>query len=245
MLFRSAQALHRLTEQAQHSGADDWIVVAGGWTSEQFEEGRSPTQDELEQAVGTRPAYVQRGYAGVLLSAAGWRRVTTTTPATITARLTPERDAQGRETGWLLADARTISQLYDELPKPTVDQQHRGTLAWLKRLNAWGITGVLDPGGYNLPPSAYRPIQQVWREGHLTVRVVFSVSAPTRGQELQDFQTLTALTPMGWGDAWLRFNGIGENVTWGMYNNEAPQAHDRTELQRVDRKSTRLNSSHT
>ena len=25
---------------------------------------------------------------------------------------------------------------------------------------------------------------------------------------------------MGFGDDWLRFNGIGENVTWGMYNND-------------------------
>ena len=28
--------------------------------------------------------------------------------------------------------------------------------------------------------------------------------------------------PMGFGDDWLRFNGIGENVAWGMYNNEKP-----------------------
>ena len=27
---------------------------------------------------------------------------------------------------------------------------------------------------------------------------------------------------MGFGDDWLRFNGIGENVTWGMYNNDKP-----------------------
>ena len=33
---------------------------------------------------------------------------------------------------------------------------------------------------------------------------------------------LTALLPMGFGDDWLRFNGIGENVTWDMYNNDTP-----------------------
>jgi predicted amidohydrolase YtcJ len=38
---------------------------------------------------------------------------------------------------------------------------------------------------------------------------------------------------MGWGDTMLRFNGIGENVTWGMYNNEAPQEKDKEELRRV------------
>jgi predicted amidohydrolase YtcJ len=30
------------------------------------------------------------------------------------------------------------------------------------------------------------------------------------------------MLPMGYGDEWLRFNGIGENVTWGMYNNDTP-----------------------
>ena len=30
------------------------------------------------------------------------------------------------------------------------------------------------------------------------------------------------MLPMGFGDDWLRFNGIGENVTWGLYNNDTP-----------------------
>ena len=30
------------------------------------------------------------------------------------------------------------------------------------------------------------------------------------------------MLPMGFGDDMLRFNGIGENVTWGMYNNDKP-----------------------
>ncbi len=35
-------------------------------------------------------------------------------------------------------------------------------------------------------------------------------------------QGLTQLLPMGFGDDMLRFNGLGENVTWGMYNNDNP-----------------------
>lgn len=230
---RLSEALERIHHQAHHSPPDSWIMVVGGWTPEQFEEQRVPTQEELDQASQGRAAYVQRGYTGVLLSTSGLQRLAQTAPADITARLKPERTATGQDTGWLLGDARTISRVYDQLPRPTPEQQMQGTLAWLRRLNAWGITGVMDPGGYNLAPSAYRPIQQVWREGRLTVRVNFSLSAPARGQELQDFQALTALLPMGWGDGLLRFNGIGENVTWGMYNNESPQTHDQAELHRV------------
>ena len=48
----------------------------------------------------------------------------------------------------------------------------------------------------------------------------YSLSAPRRDHELEDFKDLTQVLPMGFGDEWLRFNGIGENVTWGMYNND-------------------------
>jgi predicted amidohydrolase YtcJ len=230
---RLSEAMDRLRKHAQESTPDSWIIVAGGWTPEQFEERRVPTQQELDQTVPGRAAYVQRGYSGVLVSTEGLHRLARTAPADITARLTSERNAQGQDTGWLLGDARAISNVYNQLPRPTEQQQVQGTQAWLRRLNAWGITGVIDPGGYNLAPSAYRPIQQVWREGRLTVRVNFSLSAPARGQELQDFQALTAFMPMGWGDSVLRFNGIGENVTWSMYNNESPQPRDQAELLQV------------
>ena len=38
---------------------------------------------------------------------------------------------------------------------------------------------------------------------------------------------------MGFGDEWLRFNGIGENVTWGMYNNDTPTPAQQDELVEV------------
>jgi predicted amidohydrolase YtcJ len=62
------------------------------------------------------------------------------------------------------------------------------------------------------------------------VRVRYSLCAPRQGHELEDFRALTRLLPMGFGDDWLRFNGIGENVTWGMYNNERPTAEQKEHL---------------
>ena len=93
-----------------------------------------------------------------------------------------------------------------------------------------GLTGVIDPGGYNLPIPDYQPLFQVWREHGLTLRVRYSLSAPRRGHELEDFKELTQVLPMGFGDDWLRFNGIGENVTWGMYNNETPTEAQKEQL---------------
>jgi predicted amidohydrolase YtcJ len=89
---------------------------------------------------------------------------------------------------------------------------------------------VIDPGGYNLPIPDYHPVFQVWRDHALTLRVVYSLCAPRRDHELADLQELTQVLPMGFGDEWLRFNGIGENVTWGMYNNETPSEAQKQQL---------------
>ena len=150
--------------------------------------------------------------------------------AEVASRLSPEVDAQGKATGWLLGNARAISDAYDLLPRHPPDTRLEGTRQWIRRLNSFGVTGVLDPGGYNLPLSAYSSVQRLWQSHELRLRVVFNVSAPHQDTELKDFQQLTALIPMGWGDATLRFNGIGENVSWGMYNNPRPAASDQEHL---------------
>src|SRR5258705_318263 len=93
--------------------------------------------------------------------------------------------------------------------------------------------GVSDPGGYNTEIPDYQPLFQVWRERGLTLRVRYSLSAPRRDRELEDFKELTQVLPMGFGDDWLRFNGIGENVTWGLYNNDNPSDAQKEQLYEV------------
>jgi hypothetical protein len=74
---------------------------------------------------------------------------------------------------------------------------------------------------------------QLWKERALPLRVVYSIFAPRPGKELEDFQAYTRFLPMVTGDDILRFNGIGECVTWGMYNNENPTDADKEEFYRV------------
>jgi predicted amidohydrolase YtcJ len=65
------------------------------------------------------------------------------------------------------------------------------------------------------------------------VRVVYSLFAQRRGKELEDYQSMTQMLPMGFGDDWLRFNGIGENVAWGMYNNDNPSEAQKQQLYEI------------
>ncbi len=57
-------------------------------------------------------------------------------------------------------------------------------------MNSFGITGVLDPGGYNMPIEEYRPLFQLWRDRALTLRVAYSLCAPRRDHEARGFQAM-------------------------------------------------------
>ena len=95
-------------------------------------------------------------YSAVLLTAGGIEALGIANDASLASRLTIETDADGQPTGWIAADNRTISDLFDRLPRPAFEQQVAGTRAFFRTLNSLGITGVLDPGGYNMPIEAYR-----------------------------------------------------------------------------------------
>lgn len=227
------EALERLRAAAKIAPKGSWLVVAGGWTDRQFREDRRPTQAEIAVAAPDHHVYVQLFYSQVLLDPGGARALGIADDAAWDKRLTAERDANGKPTGWLAGDNRAISDLFGRLPRSTQAQQIAGTRAFFRALNAMGITGVSDPGGYNLEIEDYQPLQQVWRERGLTVRMRYSLSAPRRGHELEDFKSLTRSSPMGSGDEWLRFNGIGENVTWGFYNNDQPDDAQKEQLYQV------------
>jgi predicted amidohydrolase YtcJ len=224
------EALARIRDKAATVPKGSWLVVAGGWTERQFAEDRPPTQAEIVAAAPDHHVYVQLLYSRVLLDPGGYDALGIARDPALAARVNIERDREGKPTGWLIGDARAISDLFNLLPRPTFAQKVEGTRAFFRALNAVGLTGVIDPGGYNLSIPDYQPLFEVWRDGGLTLRVRYSLCAPRRDHELEDFKNLTQVLPMGFGDDWLRFNGIGENVTWGMYNNDTPTEAQKQQL---------------
>ena len=227
------EALGRLRAAAGKAPRGSWLVVAGGWTERQFREDRPPTQAEIAAAAPDHHVYIQLLYSKVLLGPGGAEALGIAGHPGLSARLTVERDSAGKPTGWLAGDNRAISDLFNLLPRPTFAQKLAGTRAFFRALNAMGITGVNDPGGYNIEIDDYQPVMQIGREHGLTLRVRYSLSAPRRDHELADFKELTQNLPMGSGDDWLRFNGIGENVTWGLYNNDNPTDAQKEQLYQV------------
>jgi predicted amidohydrolase YtcJ len=222
-------AMERLRTAAMQAKPGSWLIVAGGWTARQFRELRRPTEAEIAAVAGEHPIYIQLFYGSMLLNTKGRDLL----------GIKSEEDLLGakydRDTGWITGPATLITSTYSRLPKPDLEGAIDGTQHFLRELSGLGITGVIDPGGHNLDPEDYAALFALWREQALPLRVVYSISAQRPGRELEDFQTYTRFLPMGTGDDWLRFNGIGETVTFGMYNNETPSEADKEGFYRVAR----------
>ncbi len=227
-----AEALQRLRNAADTLPLGGWLIVAGGWTELQFSERRRPTQDEIETAAPDHRIYIQHLYSSALLSKSAVEALDLARNGALLAQLKTQNDS-GELKGWLSGEADAITALFDLLPRPSREQQIEGTKAFFRKLSSLGMTGVMDPGGYNLPLEAYGAVRELARQKQLTLRVIYSFSAPAPGSEFDDFDRLTKDLPVGAGDGYLRFNGIGENVTWGMYNNDKPSSDDKAALARV------------
>ena len=215
-------ALGRMRQAARGMKPGAWLIVAGGWNVQQFKEKRLPTQSELIAVAPNNPVYVQLGYGWALMTPAAFKALNISSEADLPPGGRFEKGADGKPTGAIVGGQNAIIALFDRLPKPSAEDEVEGTKLFFRELNRLGITGFVDPGGNNLFPTDYPALLKVWREGQMTVRVAFALNGQTPGKEFEEYKDLTRLLPMGFGDDMLKFNGIGERITWDMNNNDRP-----------------------
>ena len=229
------EALGRIHEASLKKKPGAWLIVAGGWNAAQFKEKRRPTQADLVAAAPNNPVYIQLGYDWIVMSPAGFKALNINTDADLPRPGKLERDANGAPTGAIDGGGSNdvAVALFDKLPHPTFDEQVAGTKSFFRELNRLGLTAVGDPGGNNVNPEDYQPIFKVWREGKLTLRVAYSLCGPTAGHELEELKSLTQMLTLGFGDGMLKFNGLGERITWGMNNNDTPTADEKDNFYQI------------
>ncbi|HEV2522066.1 MAG TPA: amidohydrolase [Candidatus Acidoferrales bacterium] len=230
-----AEALGRIHEASLAMKPGSWLIVAGGWQPEQFKEKRRPTQAELVAAAPNNPIYVQHDYDWEVMTPAGFKAMGINSEADVPRPGRLERDSNGNPTG-AIEDGGGFDvaiALFEKLPHPTFDEQVEGTKKFFRELNRLGITGVGDPGGNNLNPENYQPLFKIWRQGQMTIRIAYSLCGPTPGKEFEELKSLTQMLPQGFGDDMLKFNGLGERITWGMNNNDKPTADDREKYYQI------------
>jgi predicted amidohydrolase YtcJ len=229
------EALDRIRQASHTMAPGTWLIVAGGWNVQQFSENRRPTQAELVAAAPDNPVYIQLGYGWVIMTPKALDKLHIASDADLPPGGKLERDSEGKLTGGISGAQNAIIALFDRLPTPTPEQQVEGTRKFFRELNRLGLTGVVDPGGNNMTAESYQALFKVWRQHQLTVRVAYALCGITPGKEFDELKDLTQLLPMGFGDRTLRFNGIGERITWAMNNNNNPTEAEREQYYEIVR----------
>ncbi len=212
-----ADALRMLRDQAARTPAPQWVRVVGGWSQFQFAERRMPTLGEINAAAPDTPVFILHLYGRALLNRAALRVLGITRDTPNPPGGTIEHGDNGEPTGLLIATPSALI-LYSTLaqgPKLPLEDQLNSTRHFMRELNRLGITSVIDAGGGGQNyPQDYDVVQKLNEAGQLTVRIAYNLFAQTAGQELSDYERWLTITEPGAGDAMLRMNGAGENLTW-------------------------------
>jgi len=212
-----AEALRRLAEQARRTPAPQWVRVVGGWSEYQFIERRLPTLDELNRAAPDVPVFVLYLYGFAMLNRAALAAsgITKATPDPLGARI--ERDRHGNPTGLLIAKPNALL-LYATLaraPRLSYEDQINSSRHFMRELNRLGITSVIDAGGgFQSYPDDYQVVEDLHRQGLLTVRIAYNLFTQRPGEELADFRRWSGLVRPGEGDRFYRMNGAGEMLVY-------------------------------
>ena len=212
-----ADALRMLKEQAARTPAPQWVRVVGGWTEFQFAERRMPTLEEINAAAPDTPVFVLHLYDRALLNGAAMRAVgyTKDTPAPPGGQV--EFDRHGNPTGLLIAKPNAMI-LYATLargPKLAPEDQLNSTRLFMRELNRFGITSVVDAGGgFQNYPDDYEVVRQLHRRGELSVRLAYNLFTQKPKEELADFTRWTKMTTPGGRDDFFRLNGAGEMLAY-------------------------------
>ena len=212
-----ADALRLLKQQAARTPAPQWVRVVGGWTEFQFAERRMPTLDEINSVSPDTPVFVMHLYDRVLLNRAALRAVgyTKDTPDPPGGEI--QHDKQGNPTGLLLAkpNANILYSTLAKGPKLSREDQLNSSRLFFRELNRFGITSAIDAGGgFQNYPDDYGVVNELHKNGELSIRLAYNLFTQKPKQELADFQNWTKMTKPGNGDDFYRVNGAGEMLVF-------------------------------
>ena len=171
-----AQAIEMMKAKAASLPPDRWVYTLGGWSPDQFTDDKKAfSRAELDQVDSTHPVLLQftRGETYVNSKAIEVLGLEARTEPWI------KRDASGKSTG--VIDALIPggfaggNEVTARIPRPTLQDVERNSMAMIKALNAVGLTA-----SSGTCPDEFVPIFQGWaREGRLNKRFFCIVAANT------------------------------------------------------------------
>ncbi|MHC0442599.1 amidohydrolase [Flavobacterium sp. 3-210] len=212
-----ADALRMLKEQVDRTPNPQWVRVVGGWSEFQFAERRMPTLEEINAIAPDTPVFILHLYDRAIMNRAALRAVgyNKNTPAPPGGHI--ERDSNGEPTGLIIATPNAMI-LYSTLAKgPTLSYEHQinSTRHFMKELNRFGITSVIDAGGgFQNFPDDYKVVNELNEKKQLTVRIAYNLFTQKPKHEFEDFSDWIDTVKLYQGNDMYRHNGAGEMLVF-------------------------------
>ncbi|KQO20654.1 amidohydrolase [Flavobacterium sp. Leaf82] len=212
-----ADAMRMLKEQVDRTPSPQWVRVVGGWSEFQFAERRMPTLDEINAIAPETPVFILHLYDRAFLNRAALKVIgfTKDTPAPQGGVI--QKDAKGEPTGLIIASPNAMI-LYSTLakgPKLSYEHQINSTRHYMKELNRFGITSVIDAGGgFQNYPDDYKVVNELNEKKQLTVRIAYNLFTQRPKQEFEDFDEWIQEVKLYQGDDMYRHNGAGEMLVF-------------------------------
>ncbi|AOC97131.1 N-substituted formamide deformylase precursor [Flavobacterium anhuiense] len=212
-----ADALRMLKEQVNRTPNPQWVRVVGGWSEFQFAERRMPTLEEINAIAPDTPVFILHLYDRAIMNRAALRAVgyNKNTPAPPGGHI--ERDSNGEPTGLIIATPNAMI-LYSTLAKgPTLSYEHQlnSTRHFMKELNRFGITSVIDAGGgFQNFPDDYKVVNELNEKNQLTVRIAYNLFTQKPKHEFEDFSDWIDTVKLYQGNDMYRHNGAGEMLVF-------------------------------
>ena len=206
-----AQAIEMMKAKAASLPPDRWVYTLGGWSPDQFtDDKKSFSREELDGIVSTHPLLLQftRGETYMNSRAIEVLGLETRTEAWI------KRDASGRSTGVIDAllpgGFAGANEVIAKIPRPTLQDVERNSMAMIRELNAVGLTA-----SSGTCPDEFVPIFRGWaQEGRLNKRFYCIVAANTGAtadtvsKALPDIERMKLFQ----GDNWVDHIAYGEGL---------------------------------
>jgi len=115
----------------------------------------------------------------------------------------------GEPNGWLLEDLG--GRILRFFPRGGLEETMKEVRRMSRDLNAVGITGVIQQLGGTTTGRNFRALEQLRKEGELTLRWRLNYSLPPATPDDRIQEAIGNLgPPTGYGNEWLRIGGLGE-----------------------------------
>ncbi len=172
-ITRRTDALDHIAARAGDLGADEWVIVSGGFTPNQFLDDSAPfTRAELDSAAPDNPVLVQVLFGLGYANSRAFEEIEIfedTDIEWLTIANDIDLDAQSRPTGTVRAAA--LARMQAKVAEPDAAEARARIEQLAADYNRVGLTSVLDASGSEMPIEYYRAFRDLDGEGRLNLRL--------------------------------------------------------------------------